>query len=71
MVKDDLGSLYDSATSLRQRLESFNRMHFSTLKKYRRTVDIASDDEIDNEGDIGPVSDFFNLEANFTWKGMV
>lgn len=71
VVKDDLGTLYDSASSLRQRLESFNVLQFTRLRKYRRPVETASDDELDKYGDDVSITDFVNWEANFNWKGII
>lgn len=65
-TKEDFGSsIYDSAMSLRQRLETVNKMSFSTLRKYNRQNE-ASEQSSDDDSKL--LIDYINLEANFRLK---
>lgn len=65
--EDTASTLYDSAASLRQKLESLNRFQFSTLKKYVRNKE-ESDTAI-VESQKSSLIDFISLETNFSLKG--
>lgn len=67
LPEDDGSTIYDSASSLRQKLESLNRLQFTTLKKYRRTAE--SDDENVHNEESTPNADYINLNATFNLKG--
>lgn len=65
-TKEDFGSsIYDSAMSLRQKLETVNKMPFSTLRKYNRQNEASEQSSTD---DSKLLIDYINLEANFRLK---
>ncbi len=70
VIKEDSNlSLYDSATAFRQKLQSVNKLQFSSLRKYQRPNE--KNDVDDDDLDLGKsTADFINLEANFKLKGL-
>lgn len=66
-TKEDFGSsIYDSAMSLRQKLETVNKMPFSTLRKYNRQNEASAEQSSNDDSKL--LIDYINLEANFRLK---